>query len=176
MTALLHLAAHLLALETLSRSVESRREIKLVGLERSAIAEAMRGPVPDLPAALFSTPERLFAWSCARVGRGSEYRARLALVTAPRLELPLDAWAELVRGTELELDLASGLRVRKGAGARLHRHAGHRVALARLLPHVEALSRGRPLPDTPAALRAVADWIERASGAEAAEDTDCEAA
>lgn len=169
MSDLVHLAAALLALDTHARTAKpSTRDLRLVQLERGAIHETLHMPTIDLPASLFSSEGRLLAWTCARVGGHEEDQARLALATIPRLPMPLEVWTALLQDAELELDRCATVRAPKGACERLLRDGAHRIALAKVLPHIEALARGRPLPDTPDTLRAVADWIERV-GAEESE-------
>ena len=158
-TDLLIAAAYLTSLVTQSRAVQSKSETRLLHLERQAIAARMKGARGALPPSVFTSAERLFAWACACAG-GSERGARLALVTAPRLNLPLDVWAALLRDTELELDLATSKRPHPQAIERLKRATVHRQALALLVPVLDALSRGKPLPDTPSLLRDAAQMFE----------------
>jgi hypothetical protein len=86
-------------------------------LEREVIALACRGflavdVAAALPCEAFTGAPRLFAWAAACVslramGRDNRFQAaRLMLVRAPRLALPLDVWAELQRDAHAELNAA----------------------------------------------------------------------
>jgi hypothetical protein len=95
-------------------------------LEREAIALAARGQLTHAemrraPVAAFTSEARLFAWTCAEhvVRLFGEWvtfaHVRTARVVAPRLALPLDAWAQLNRETDDEIDRAEALPVNEDA-------------------------------------------------------------
>jgi hypothetical protein len=167
---LLHAAAHLLTLATLSRSTDEHG-LATAQLERSAISAAAAGlldpPDLDVPTAAFGTPARALAWVCAArscrvLGRRSTpHAARFVLATLPRLDLPLEVWTALLRETEEELDVATIRRAHPRAVSRLRRAARDRVALSQLVPVVDALSQGSPSPSTARVLREVALLFDR---------------
>jgi hypothetical protein len=86
-----------------------------VEIEREVIAMAACGLLAldealALPSSCFTTEARLLAWACARKVLRREprfrgiYAAQMALVHAPRLDMPLDDWADLLAETRAELD------------------------------------------------------------------------
>jgi hypothetical protein len=95
---------------------------------------------------------------------------RLSFTTAgERLEVgpdeaarrDLQRWGALLRDAEFELDLCESLEVAEGAVERLLEARRGALALDHLLPVVEALSAGAPLPDTADRLIEAARMFER---------------
>jgi hypothetical protein len=95
-------------------------------LEREAIALASRGQLTHAemlraPMSAFTSEARLLAWTCAEHvvrlfgERVTFFHVRMARVVAPRLALPLDAWAQLNRETDEEIDRAEALPVNDDA-------------------------------------------------------------
>lgn len=99
-------------------------------LERAVIGLACRGRLTHaemlaVPAEAFTHEARLFAWTCALHAvrlfgeRCTVAHVRMSRVTAPRLDLPLAIWADLMRETEDEIERAHAARVDDAAYERL---------------------------------------------------------
>ena len=165
---LLLAAGHLVHLAELAG--DAPRQHAHVDREYGAIGAAMRGVLPpsDLspPLDLFTTPGRALAFVCAsRAARvlGSQARphhARRVLVMLPRLDMPLDAWAGLLRDAAADLDIAEHARGGPQAVQRLTLHGRTVLALASLRPALETLLTGRSDPATITALRDAADILD----------------
>lgn len=87
-------------------------------LERTAIALAARGMLSlsvaqAVPSEALTSEARLLAWTCAvhvlRAGAPTFWLVRAAVVTVPRLEVPLREWAALMAEMEREIDAAERL-------------------------------------------------------------------
>lgn len=89
------------------------RELELIAL--AARGRFTAAQVEKVPLTAFSSAATLFAWTCAgaaceRLGaRASFQAARMLRATAPRLNVPLEVWAELCRETDDVIDAAERL-------------------------------------------------------------------
>lgn len=165
---LLLAAGHLVHLATLAG--DSPRQHAHVDREYSAISAAMHGVLHlddlDAPLALFTTPSRALAFVCAsRACRAlgpatTPHHARYVLATLPRLPMPLDVWADLLRAAETDLDIAEHAPGGPRAAQKLTLHGHTVLALATVRPALETLVSGRSDPATIAALRDAADILD----------------
>lgn len=89
------------------------RELELIAL--AARGRFTAAQVDAIPMTAFAGAPALFAWTCAgaacqRLGvRASWQAVRLLRVTSPRLNVPLEVWAELCRETDDVIDAAERL-------------------------------------------------------------------
>jgi hypothetical protein len=89
------------------------RELELIAL--AARGRFTPAQVEAIPVEAFTGAPALFAWTCAagacvRLGTRSSFdAARHLRATCPRLDMPLDVWAELHRETADVIDAAERL-------------------------------------------------------------------
>ena len=87
-------------------------------LTLAATGQMLLGETASIALDAFTTDSALLAWSCAcravrHLGaRTCIFAVRWMLVTVPRLDLPLEVWATLLRETEQHIDAAEELHAR----------------------------------------------------------------
>lgn len=165
---LITLSASLLLLAEQSRAVPAKSETKAVRLERGVLRAAMTGLVPlveldSVPVSAMTSTPRLFVLTCASrairaLGPSTRpIHVRHCLVTAPRLDLSLAIWAELMRETEEELDTCEAST--PATVGELLRARRDQIALSALLPVLEGLHGGSALSDTAERLHEAAQFF-----------------
>lgn len=171
-SALLESAAGILAMVSLGMgSLRAGADQRAVDLQLAVIASAARGrlhlaDLDAVPDVAWTDPARALAALCARhalrtlgPARVSFFAARMALVMVPRF-IEREAFGELVRSAETELDYAEATEPSAGAVDALLADIRARACLAELRPVLEALDRGEPLRGTGELLRQAADAFE----------------